>query len=59
MSYELAEKFVVLRVGSNPKPHKAVGSFDGERPVMVTHSGGPIAANFLQVKRWVTRIAFE
>src|SRR5690349_18863778 len=51
-----ADEAVVYGVGSYPEPQHDVFMFYGERPVMQTHAGGPIASHLLAVPGRVLRV---
>jgi len=47
---------------ANPVPHESVARFDGERPVIVGDSRGPMvrsAFDFLKAQRTMTRIFLQ
>lgn len=46
-------------MGADPEPDEAIGRLNGQRPVTVTHSGGPIAAGFLEPEGRVARVGFQ
>ena len=53
------DQFVVLCVRTDPEPNDALSGPDAHSAVTRTDARGPEAADFLQVKRRVTRILLE
>src|SRR6266851_2110315 len=53
------DQFVVLCVGTDPEPNDAISGPDAHSAVSCPDARGPEAADFLQVKRRVTRIRLE
>jgi len=53
------DQFVVLCVRTDPEPNDAISGPDAHSAVTRTDARGPEAADFLQVKRRVTRILLE
>ncbi len=54
-----AKQPIVVRVTANPKPHEVVVRFDRECAVVTSDPSGPEPANFLQLKRGMSRILLE
>ena len=50
---------VVLGVQSDPEPNDAARRFHTERSVLLSNSHGPVTADLLEMKRWMTRIRLE
>jgi hypothetical protein len=44
---------------ADPEPHKAVGYFDRESPIVTSDSSGPEATDLLEVKGRVSRVLFQ
>jgi hypothetical protein len=55
----LADQPVVLGVWTDPKPHDSSRGLDADRTVMGADSRRPEATNFLEVKRWISRVPFQ
>ena len=55
----LAKQPIVVCMAADPEPHEAVGRFDRERAIVISDPSGPEAANFLELKRGISRILLE
>ena len=55
----LAKQPIVVCVAAYPEPHEAVARFDRERAVVTSDPRGPEPANFLELKRRISRILLE
>jgi hypothetical protein len=44
---------------ADPEPHKAVGGFDRESPIVTSDSSRPERADLLEMKGRVTRVLFQ
>jgi hypothetical protein len=55
----LAKQPVVLCMVADPEPHKAVGCFDRESPIVTSDSSGPEATGLLEMKGRVSRVLFQ
>jgi hypothetical protein len=52
----LAKQPVVICMAADPEPHKPVGGFDRESPMVTSDPSGPEATNFFEMKGGVTRV---
>src|SRR5712692_2126854 len=55
----LADQLVVLGVWTDPKLHDPVRGLDANRTMMGAYSRRPEATDFLEVKRWISRVPFQ
>jgi hypothetical protein len=55
----LADQLVILGVRTDPKPNDPVRGLDANRAMMDTDSRRPEAADFFEVKRWISRVPFQ
>ena len=55
----LADHLVVVAMRPDPEPQASVLDFDGERSMMRPDACRPISPDLLEVKRRMTRVAFQ